>query len=125
MNKAAVRAVARALSLHDLAALPASPCLSSRVETGIAIDPKVLDAIYHAEQLVQRELAPETARCRVRRDAVVVELDAECIKILDTARASKLRQQISVLLSAAGVEHPVSFQTYRMGSAFLIPSDEP
>jgi uncharacterized protein len=125
MNKEAVRALARELSLHDLAALPASPCLSSRVETGIAIDPKVLDAIYQAEQLVHRELVPKTARCRVRRDAVVVELDAERIKVLDTARANQLRQQIGVLLSAAGVQYPVSFQTYRMGSAFLRPSNEP
>lgn len=124
MNKDAVRAVARELSLYDLAELPASPCLSSRIETGIAVDPKVLGAIYQAEQLVRRELAPRTARCRVRRDAVVVELDAECVRLLDIATANELRQQIAVLLSAVGVEHPVSIQTYRMGSAFLRPADE-
>ena len=124
MGKEGVRAVAREMSLHDLAALPASPCLSSRVETGISIDPKVLDAIHHAERLVQRELVPETARCRVRHDTVVVELDAESIRGLDTARANALRQRIGVLLSAAGVNHPVSFQTYRMGSAFLRPGRE-
>src|SRR5262249_33153663 len=38
IDKAAVRALARGLSLSDLAELPAQPCLSSRVETGIAID---------------------------------------------------------------------------------------
>ena len=121
MDKDAVRAVARALSLHDVAALPASPCLSSRVETGIAIDPGVLGAIYQAEQLVQRELAPKTARCRVRHGAVVVELDAECIRVLNSEKASELRRQIGMLLAAVRVEHPVSFQTYRMGSAFLRP----
>lgn len=125
MDKNAVRAVARALSLHDLAALPASPCLSSRVETGIAIEPTILGAIYQAEQLVQRELAPKTARCRVRRDVVVVELDTECIRELDSAKASELRQQIGKLLSAVRVDHPVSFQPYRMGSAFLRPGTPP
>ena len=124
MNKEAVRALARALALHDLAALPASPCLSSRVETGLAIKPKVLDAIYRAERLVQRELTPRTARCRVRREAVVIELDVESIRVLDTSKADELRQQIGVLLSTAGVTHPVSFQTYRMGSAFLRPGNE-
>lgn len=124
MNKEAVRAVARELSLHDLAPLPASPCLSSRVETGIAIDPRVLGAIYQAEQLVQRELAPETTRCRVRRDSVVIELDAGSIRVLDNAKADELRRQIGALLSGAGVRHPVSFQSYRMGSAFLRPNDE-
>lgn len=124
MNKDAVRSVARELSLHDLAALPASPCLSSRVETGIGIDPRVLGAIHDAEQLVQHELAPDTARCRVRRESVVVELDAKSISLLDISRAGELRRQIGVLLSAVGVEHPISFQTYRMGSAFLRPGDE-
>jgi uncharacterized protein len=121
MDKAAVRAVARALSLDDLASLPASPCLSSRVETGLPIKPKVLDAIYFAERLVRRELKPKTARCRVRRAAVVIELDDESIRVLGTAKANALRQQISVLLSTAGIPHPVSFQTYLMGSAFLRP----
>ena len=124
MDKKAVRTAARALALHDLATLPASPCLSSRVETGLAIEPKTLDAIYLAERLVQRELTPKTVRCRVRHEAVVVELDAESIRVLDPAQASELRQQIGVLLMRAGVTHPVSFQTYRMGSAFLRPSNE-
>lgn len=121
MSKADVRAVARELSLHDLAALPASPCLSSRIETGISIDPKVLGAIYRAERLVQRILNPKTIRCRVRRDAVVVELDAECAGALDTTNAMELRRQIGALMCAAGVEHSIFFEAYRMGSAFLRP----
>ena len=123
MGKAEVRAVARALELHDLAELPASPCLSSRVETGIAIDAGVLGAIYRAEKLLQRALAPQTARCRVRNDAVVVELDAQSMAALDEETAGDLQKRIGGLLSAAGVTHPVSFQHYRMGSAFLRPAD--
>lgn len=124
MDKEAVRAVARELALHDLASLPASPCLSSRIETGLAIDPKLLDAIYRAERLVQRELMPKTVRCRVRHEAVVIELDAESIHVLDSTKTTELRQQIGVLLATAGVTHPVSFQAYRMGSAFLRPNNE-
>ena len=123
MNKDAVRALTRELGMHDIAGLPASPCLSSRVETGLAIDPRVLDAIYHAERLVQRELTPKTARCRVRHEAVVIELDVESIRVLDCTKADELREQIGELLSTAGVKDPVSFQTYRMGSAFLRPVD--
>ena len=124
LDKEAVRAVARQFDLYDLAELPASPCLSSRVETGIAIDPQVLDAIYHAEQLVQRELTPRTARCRVRQEAIVIELDTETMRSLDNTQTEALRSQIGDLLSAAGVRHPVSFQAYRMGSAFLRPINE-
>jgi len=123
MNKDAVRGVARQLALHDLAELPASPCLSSRVETGIAIDPIALSAIYRVEQLVRRELAPETARCRIRHDAIVVELDAHSMDTLDAATVDSLRHRIGALLSAVGLDHPVSFQHYRMGSAFLRPAD--
>lgn len=124
MDKDDIRALARELSLQDLSVLPASPCLSSRIETGISIDPKVLGAIYHAEQIVRQELIPATARCRVRHDAVVIELDDDSIKILDGTRAHALQKQIGNLLSAAGVNHPVSFQSYRMGSAFLRPGNE-
>lgn len=124
MNKEAVRALARELALDDLAQLPASPCLSSRVETGLAIDPKVLDAIYQAERLVQRELTPKTVRCRVRREAVVIELDAESIRTLDSTKTAELRRRLGVLLVTAGVTHPVSFQAYRMGSAFRRPNHE-
>ena len=125
MDKAAVRAVARELALHDLAELPASPCLSSRMQTGIAIDPAVLGAVYRAEKLIQRELAPRTTRCRIRSDAVVIELDAPSLAALDAQLADRLREQIGDLLAAVGVEQRVSFQHYRMGSAFLRPTDGP
>jgi uncharacterized protein len=124
INKAAVRAVARELALDDLAELPASPCLSSRVETGIPIDPGVLVAIDHAEQLIRRVLNPETARCRVRDKAIVVELDPHCLAAMDAVTAGQLRLEIGILLAAAGVTDAVTFAGYRMGSAFLRPADE-
>jgi uncharacterized protein len=124
MNKDAIRALARGFAMHELARLPASPCLSSRVETGLAIRPTVLDAIYRAERLVQGELKPTTVRCRVRRESIVIELDVESIRGLDRPKADALQQEIGALMSTAGVTHPVSFQTYRMGSAFLRPDHE-
>ena len=80
MTKADVRAVAAHLNLHDLAELPASPCLSSRVQTGIAIDPSVLGAIYRVEKLLRSEIDAETVRCRIRSDAVVIELDDRALR---------------------------------------------
>ena len=124
MDKAAVRAVARELALDDLAELPASPCLSSRVETGIAIDPRALSAIYRVEKLVHSRLAPGTVRCRLRADTVAIELDTNSIANLDAATATALRGEIRQLVDAAGIEHPVSFERYRMGSAFLRPDDD-
>jgi uncharacterized protein len=124
MDKAAVRAVARELALTDLAELPASPCLSSRVETGIPIDPDVLVAIDRAERLVRRELGPQTVRCRVRDEAIVIELDQQCLAAMGGSTAGQLQREVGRLLAAAGVAHPVTFAGYRMGSAFLRPADE-
>ena len=67
IDKPTVRAVAARLGLDDLAELPAAPCLSSRVETGIAIEPAVLKAVDVCERLVRDATGAATVRCRVRR----------------------------------------------------------
>ena len=80
-DKAAVRALARDLGLgEEIAELPAAPCLSSRVETGISIAPETLDFIHAVERLVGSSLGAEAGRgravrCRVRGSGIVVELD--------------------------------------------------
>ncbi len=124
IDKAGVRAVARELALHDLAELPASPCLSSRIETGIPIDPGALGAVDRVEKLVQHMLSPTTVRCRVRSEAVVVELDPDTMAALDASTAHGLEQRIRVLLAEAEIDRPMSFRRYRMGSAFVRPADE-
>ena len=40
---------------------------------------------------------------------------------MDTATAGHLQEAIGALLAAAGVANPVTFEGYRMGSAFLRP----
>jgi uncharacterized protein len=47
VDKATIRAIARAIGLGGLAEIPASPCLSSRVETGIRITRPMLRRIEH------------------------------------------------------------------------------
>ena len=122
IDKSAVRAIATRLGLHDLAELPAAPCLSSRVETGIAIDSAVLAAIDACERLVRDAIGVGTVRCRVRRDAVVVELDAAALAGLDGPRRVALAGEVEARMTAAGVSRALRFEPYRMGSAFLKPS---
>ena len=62
IDKKGVRALARHLGLGDVAELPASPCLSSRVETGIAIDPADLALVHAAETLLAARLGARTLR---------------------------------------------------------------
>ena len=123
IGKPAIRAIATWLGLDDLAELPAAPCLSSRVETGIAIDPEVLKAIDACERLVRDVTGAATVRCRVRRDAVVVELDDTALADLEAPRRAALAGEVDERMTAAGVSRVLRFEPYRMGSAFLRPSN--
>ena len=122
IGKSTVRAIAARLGLDDLAELPAAPCLSSRVETGIAIDPAVLKAIDACERMVRNATGAATVRCRVRRAAVVVELDDVALSALDAPARAVLAGELDQRMAAAGVSRTVRFEPYRMGSAFLRPS---
>ena len=119
IDKRGVRAIARHLGMGDLAELPSSPCLSSRIETGIAIDPSMLERVHEAERLVERELKPGTVRCRVRAGGVVIELDDTSLGSLSESRQHALVQQVHGLFRDAGFDYSVSFAPYRVGSAFL------
>ncbi len=119
IDKQTVRAIARHLGLDDLSELPAAPCLSSRIETGIRIEPDFLTLVHAVETYVGRQLKPKTVRCRVRRRGVVVELDADCFAALGTGRRRALGETIGDMFRGAGLDHPVDFAPYRMGSAFM------
>ncbi len=121
IDKKAVRRLARLLQLTDLADLPAAPCLASRVETGIRIESSTLEVIHAVETLVTKQLNPATVRCRVRRNAVVVELDEASLKSLSEGRRSDLTRQIQAILGERDLLQPLYFSEYRMGSAFLPP----
>jgi len=122
IDKATVRAIARHLELDDLAELPAAPCLSSRVETGLRIEGNLLTLIDAVEKFVSRRVGAHTVRCRIRKKEVVIELDAAGLSILNETGVADLRTVITAMLEAEGIDKPLDFQTYRMGSAFLRPA---
>lgn len=118
LTKADVRALAAAHGLTDIAELPSAPCLSSRVESGIRIEPQALRMIDRVETLIRDRLAPETVRCRVRASGVVVELDSETLaRLPDTSR-----DELIWAVRDSGAfdpSTPVMFVAYTRGSAFL------
>lgn len=119
IDKQGVRALARELGLSGLAELPASPCLSSRVETTIAIDPETLRAIHAIERLIGAELKPKTVRCRVRQSGIIIELDPQSLARIAPDRRLHLSDAIAAWLPKALAAKPVGFETYRNGSAFI------
>ncbi len=110
LSKAAVRALARGFGLGDIAELPAQPCLSSRVETGIAINAADLAFIARVERTLAPHVPPGTdLRCRVTHDGIVVE----------AAAADAVMQEIAAGLCAAEQRPFRGFRPYRRGAAFL------
>ena len=119
IGKDEVRALARRLGLGALSELPSAPCLSSRIETGIRIEPAMLAMVHAAERHVADRLAPRTVRCRVRASGIVIELDEAALAALDLAATRQLAAEIATLGRGRGLDAPVRFAAYRNGSAFL------
>ncbi len=114
IDKATVRALAREHALNDIAELAAQPCLSSRIETGIAIDAEDLafiDRVEHAIRGVVGHAA--TVRCRITKQGTVVEIDS-------VARsAERTIESIAQRLCVENGRAFVGVRAYRRGSAFL------
>ncbi len=70
--------------------------------------------MHRAERLVQAALAPDTVRCRVRADGIVIELDPAALGRMPGHPA--LEASLRTLAGGA-----VRFAAYRSGSAFLRP----
>ena len=119
IDKPGVRRLARLEGLGDLAELPAAPCLSSRVETGIAIRADVLKAIHAVERNLALRYPTGTIRCRVRAKGVVIELDPATLATLGEARQAAVRAAVDQLFEGKVSSTDVTFQPYRNGSAFL------
>ena len=116
--KSGIRALARALDLPEVSALPASPCLASRLETGMRVDPGRLRLVEAVEAWLQARLTPETVRCRLRQTGVEIELDNTTLAALSAddqaALIAELRGSESDL-----EDQPIRLSPYRRGSAFI------
>ena len=119
-SKQMVRAMAQVLGLGSVAELPAAPCLASRIETGIGIDPAMLALVHASERLVGAAVTARTVRCRVRAAGVVLELDAAALGGIAAQRRAELAAEVGGIFAGAGFARAVSFAPYRNGSAFLV-----
>jgi uncharacterized protein len=121
LDKAAVRALARALGVDDLAALPAAPCLSSRLETGIDVTAERLRLVHEVENLISERLNPATVRCRLFHDGIAIQLDPASLEQIAGPSGVALKSAIEMLLAQRDQRATLRFEPYRMGSAFRHP----
>jgi uncharacterized protein len=119
IDKKGVRSLARAIGLGALSELPAAPCLSSRVETGIAIRAEVLRAIHAVERDIAKDFPTGIVRCRVRAGGIVVELDPETLASFKGRREDEARRNVTRIFAELVPAIGLTIALYRNGSAFL------
>lgn len=116
MTKQDVRSLARTLGLGDLAELPAAPCLASRIETGLRVEPAELRIIDAAEVRLREMLGNVTLRCRRMRTGWVIEIGSDAYERMSVADRA---QACAVVEAIAPGDMPVTLRTYERGSAFV------
>lgn len=120
IDKAGVRALATRYGLTDLAELPASPCLSSRILTGLAVtEPRLAIVLAVEEQLQQRFGGDRTLRCRVNEGGVELQLDEAALARWQAGAGVGLLDGIAELCRRHGHGQQVTVARYRQGSAFV------
>ena len=111
-----IYALARAYALDDLAALPAQPCLASRIETGIGVDEATLNFIEAAEAELTLLLPTERALALPRR------AHGRACRVRDAAgrrRAPARRRSGNGNLRSPTAAGSWACALYRRGAAFL------
>ena len=115
INKAQIYAMAKHFGLDQLHVLPAQPCLASRVETGIKINPDDLLFINQVEEFA-RALLPDikNVRCRITRQGTYLELDT----LPNSAQLAPLSHRIGEMCAESRRLYS-GIRTYQKGSAFI------
>jgi len=116
IDKDLVRRLAAQIGLDEFSTLSASPCLSSRIETGISIEPGLLWMVDKIEMDIRERVSASNVRCRIRHQGVVLEVDTDYIAELEQD------QEFISGLEGICVENRVQFlgiEDYQMGSAFV------
>lgn len=119
IGKQSLRGIARSLGLGDVAELPASPCLSSRIETSIVIEPDMLELVHAIETFVKQTTGASTVRCRVRDNGMVIELDTASLAALSGPKEADIRANAMSYMESSGRRYDLGFEAYRNGSAFV------
>lgn len=119
IDKQTIRDIAAHLGLNKLSVKPASPCLASRVETGVKIEPNQLTLIYDIETEVRNMISAENIRCRITANQIQLQLDSTVLDELSPESIIDIEKQIQGIVTKAAITVPVTVGPYVRGSAFL------
>ena len=127
IDKNTLRQIAKHLQLDDLHDLPASPCLSSRIETGISINAELLPVINEVEETLwetlQLYLPIKGVRCRIRKNGVAVEVETNETISSTADYALEATRVVAEKFGEKGFSSyaaSITIEPYQRGSAFLV-----
>lgn len=119
LTKNHIRSMSRRLEL-PFAELPASPCLASRLYTGTPVTEKRLAAIELGEEFLKQQTGIQVVRCRIKNDAMHIEVANEDRSKIMPALVGRLHDEIRVI-SPAIREICLDPRPYQPGRAFVLP----
>ncbi|GEA51875.1 TIGR00268 family protein [Vibrio inusitatus NBRC 102082] len=119
IDKQEIRQLALQLGLPTLSSLPASPCLASRIETGIHIDSNNLGLVDAVEQHLRSRIDSTTLRCRVKKQQIGIEVDSQTFENLTQQDIDDLKSDIAQITNNFRSDVPIQFMPYQRGSAFV------
>lgn len=117
VGKPGIRQIARGLELGKLAELPAAPCLSSRVLTGLQIEPDELQTIDRVESRLRERLPGVDLRCRRLFEGYRLEIAEETLGQMQPGEIEALQALAARMI---GQETKLlGISSYQRGSAFV------
>jgi len=117
IGKKIIRKLAFDLGLGDLSELPSSPCLASRVETGIAITPILLNKIDNVERYIKQIFTNADIRCRWMTDNLIIQFNNPRLNQINNYQKKLIRDKANEIFKIANSK--IKFKEYKKGSAFI------
>ena len=115
IDKNTVRKLAKKMGLEEIAELPSSPCLSSRIETGIKITSDLLKKIDSVEREIKNLIPDADVRCRWLSDGVRIEFNnPNPKKIKNKSQIINLTEKVFKISKKF-----INIASYKKGSAFI------
>jgi len=122
IGKKIIRKLALDLGLGELSELPSSPCLASRVETGIPITPDLLNKIDNIERYIKTLFSNADIRCRWINQNIIIQFNYPNLKQINNSQKQLIKNKVIEIFN---INHSkIKFSEYKKGSAFIAKNRE-
>ena len=117
IGKKEIRVLANTLGLKDISELPASPCLSSRIQTGINITSDLLKKIDRVERKIKNVVPNADVRCRWLNKGITIEFNKPNLEQINDKYKTQIINFTEEIFKIS--KNLITMKKYKMGSAFI------